>query len=101
MAKPSSCARFPLALICGLLLALSLGIAALAGTLWVFGTNEPLLESTLRWEAAAELTEGDRAPVARLIAETMAGRTQTFQYRDLFSEQAQRHMLDCAPGPSG
>ena len=87
-------------MLAGVLLALSLGIGALGGTLWLFGTGEPLLERWLAWDnapASAGLTEDDRAPIAQLVADTMAGRTQTFQYKGLFSEQAQRHMLDCAP----
>ncbi len=84
----------------GVLLALSLGIGVLAGTLWFFGTDAGLLERWLQWDAvpaSAGLTEADHAPVARLIADTMAGRQTVFQYRDLFSEQARVHMLDCAP----
>ncbi len=85
------------ALLLGLLMALSLSLGALAGTLWVMGTTAPLLEAGLNWEAAPELTEADRAPVARLIADTMAGRERDFRYKGLFSEQARVHMADCAP----
>lgn len=84
----------------GFLLALSLGVAALAGTLWFFGTDAPLLERWLDWDrvpASVGLTEEDRAPIARLVADTMAGRTETFQYKGLFSDQAVRHMADCVP----
>lgn len=89
-----------LALILGMILALSLGVAVLGGTLWFFGTSEPLLESWLDWEAVPEgtgLTAEDRAPVAKLVADTMAGREKVFQYKGLFSRQAETHMADCAP----
>ncbi len=88
------------AFLCGLILSLSLGVAALAGTLWFFGTDAPLLERWLDWDAvpaSAGLTEADRAPIAKLVADTMAGRRSSFQYKGLFSDQAVRHMADCAP----
>ena len=93
---PHSC----LALILGMILALSLGIATLGGTLWFFGTNAPLLEAWLDWDAVPEetgLTAEDRAPVAKLIADAMAGQEKVFQYKGLFSRQAETHMADCAP----
>lgn len=81
----------------GCLLAAALGLAVLAGTLRFMGTSAPLLERRLHWEGAPELTAADRGPVARLIADTMAGRQDTFQYKGLFSEQARIHMADCVP----
>ena len=89
-----------LARLFGFLLAFALGVAVLGGTLWFFGTSEPLLESWLDWEAVPEetgLTAEDRAPVAKLVADTMAGREKAFQYKGLFSRQAETHMADCAP----
>ncbi|MBR5344575.1 MAG: DUF1461 domain-containing protein [Clostridia bacterium] len=89
-----------LALFLGAVLALALGIAVLGGTLWFLGTNEPLLKSWLDWDAVPEelgLTEADRKPIAQLVADTMAGREKVFQYKGLFSHQAETHMADCAP----
>ena len=83
--------------IAGALLAAALGIGVLGAVLWAMGTTAPLLEAWLDWEAAPMLSAADREPIARLIADTMAGRSSVFQYRGLFSEQAGIHMVDCAP----
>ncbi len=88
------------AMIPGVILALALGIGILGGMLWGAGTGATLLESMLQWDAVPPelgLTEADRAPIAALIADTMAGRTAVFQYKGLFSRQAETHMADCAP----
>ncbi len=98
MSYPSEHPR--IAFIFGILLALALGVAVLGGTLWGMGTTAPLLEAWLDWDAVpAEtgLTEADRAPVAKLVADVMAGRAEVFQYRGLFSAQAETHMADCTP----
>ena len=86
-----------LSFLAGLILILALGAGALGGILRTLGTNDFMLEKWLDWEAAPELAEADRAPVAGLIADTMAGRTEVFQYKGLFSEQARVHMADCVP----
>lgn len=86
-----------LAMVSGIILTVALGVAVLGGTLWTLGTSSYMLEGWLDWEAAPELAKTDRVPVAELIADTMAGKTEVFQYMGLFSEQAQTHMADCTP----
>lgn len=86
-----------LAVLFGALLAAALGLAALGGTLWAMGTTAPLLEAWMDWDAAPQLTEADRTAIARLTADVMAGRAETFQYKGLFSPQAETHMADCTP----
>ncbi|MBQ6174796.1 MAG: DUF1461 domain-containing protein [Clostridia bacterium] len=96
----SRTSRSSLALLCGILLALALGVGVLGGMLWSFGTSAALMEPALQWDAVPEelgLTQADREPIARLIADTMAGRVSVFQYKGLFSRQAETHMADCAP----
>ena len=89
-----------LAVLFGLILAVALSVGVLGGTLRVMGTSVPLLERWLDWDAvppAYGLTQADREIIARLISDTMAGRTDTFQYKGLFSGQADVHMRDCTP----
>ncbi len=85
------------AFIFGILLVVALGVACLGGFPRTAGTSAFLMENWLDWAAAPELTKADRKPVAELIADTMAGKTAVFQYKGLFSKQAETHMADCVP----
>lgn len=92
----------------GVLLALSVALAALAGLLYAAGTNAPLMHRMLLRHApsaATGLPEAEYGPVAEMIAAYLGGNTDEFQYsfatedgtlQLCFNTKEQQHMVDCA-----
>ena len=90
----------------GLILALSLSVAILAGILWVLGTSEAVMLPMMRRCAPSEATglpDREYPETVHMITRYLAGDVQEFQHRyiaeggliETFQPHEQEHMADC------